>query len=66
MKTVTARVQITVEIDVRLENWAEDSTVAQVHREGGEKAVARITDLCQRYVRLVGAPRIEAIITEKK
>jgi predicted nucleotide-binding protein (sugar kinase/HSP70/actin superfamily) len=63
-KKIMARVQVTVEIDVRLDNWTADSTVDQVHREGCEKAVAEITKLCQRYVRLIGRPKVEAVITE--
>lgn len=64
-KKVFARVQVTVEIDITLENWNESSTVDQVHREGSEHAVQRIEELCKRYVRLIGRPKVEAIITEK-
>jgi hypothetical protein len=62
---ITARVQITVEIEVTLENWNEHTNVDQVHREGSEKAVATITDLCRRHVRLIGHPKVEAIIVPK-
>jgi hypothetical protein len=63
---ITARVQIVVEIDIKLENWNENSSVDQVQREGSERAVARITDLCQRYVRLIGTPKVQAIIADSK
>ena len=62
---VVARVQVTVEIAVRGENWNELSSVEQVHREAEELAVKRITELCQRYVKLVGAPMVEAIMSRR-
>lgn len=63
---ITARCQITVELDLSLENWNESSTIDQVYREGSERATARITDLCQRYVRLIGKPKVEAIMSVKE
>ena len=63
---VKARVQVTVELDVRLENWDNLSTVEQVHREGGKHAVEQISKLCQRYVRLIGPPRVELILVEER
>lgn len=63
---ITARVQVTVEIDIRLENWNEHTSVEAVHREGSERAVAQINKLCERYVRLVGTPKVEAIIANSK
>lgn len=63
---ITARVQVTVEIDIRNENWNEHTSVEAVQREGGEKAVAQITKLCERYVRLVGEPVVEAIIAKDR
>ncbi len=63
-KKVYVRMQVTVEIDVTLENWNENSNIDQVYREGSEKGIATITELCRRYVRLIGKPKVEAIITE--
>lgn len=63
---VVARVQVTVEISVRAETWNEGSSVEQVHREAEELAVKRITELCQRYVRLIGTPMVEAVMTRKR
>lgn len=63
--TITARVQVTVEIDINNQNWNAHSSVEQVHREGTEAAVKQIEDLCRRYVRLVGTPKVEAIITNR-
>lgn len=64
-RSVTARVTVSVEITVRSECWDDHSTVAQVHREGSDLAVKRITKLCDGYVRLVGTPRVEMIVVEK-
>ena len=67
MKTNTyARVQVTVEINVNIETWTEQSTIEQIEREAREWATKRITELCQRYVRLIDTPKIEAIITRKE
>lgn len=66
MKTsVIARVQVIVELDLVSEHWDELSTVEQVHREGGQMAIERIEKLCQRYVRLIGKPLVQAISTTK-
>jgi hypothetical protein len=64
MKKVRARVQVTVEIVIHLDNWTDASTIDQIHRESSERATATITKLCQRYVTLIGEPKVEAIITE--
>lgn len=63
---ITARIQITVELTVRGENWNEHTSVEQLHREGAELGVRRITDLCQRSVALIGRPEVQAIITNPK
>lgn len=63
---VQARVQVTVDIGVRGENWNEHTSMEQVHREARETAVKEITRLCQRYVSIVGTPLVSAIITEEK
>ena len=63
---IIARVQVTVEIDMISEQWNETSTMEQVHREGKQMAVERITKLCERYVQLVGVPSVLAITTERK
>lgn len=62
--SVAVRVAVTVEITVRGQNWNEHTSAEQLHREGGELAVKRITELCQRYVRLTGVPKVEAITTK--
>lgn len=59
---INARVAITIEITVVGENWNQHTSIEQLHREGDELAVAKITQLCQRYVRLIGAPRVEAVM----
>lgn len=63
---VFARVQVTVEIAVRGENWNEHTSVEQVHREAGELATKRVNELCQRYVKLIGTPQVEAVLTREK
>lgn len=62
---VIARVQITVELDLISEQWNDLSTVEQVHREGGQMALERIDKLCQRYVRIIGKPVVQAVSTTK-
>ena len=59
---ISARVTITVELEVVGENWNSHTSIEQLHREGGEMAIERINKLCQRYVRLVGKPKVEAIM----
>ena len=63
---VVARVQVTVEIAVRGENWNEHTTMEQVQREGEELAVKQISKLCERYVKMIGTPLVEAVITRKR
>lgn len=62
---VVARVAITVELTVRGENWNEHTSIEQLHREAAELGTKRVTELCQRYVRLVGTPKIETISTKR-
>lgn len=59
---ISARVAITIEIDVVGENWNQHTSIEQLHREGSELAVTKIKQLCQRYVRLIGVPKVEAIM----
>jgi hypothetical protein len=47
------------------DNWDEQSSVEQVHREGSKLAIDRINKLCERYVKIVGVPKVEAVIVEK-
>lgn len=63
--SVSAVVAITVEITVRGENWNEHTSVEQIHREAEELAVKRITELCNRYVRLTATPKVQSVITLK-
>lgn len=66
MKThVTARVQVTVELDLIGDQWSEQSTAEQIHREGSQMAIERIEKLCQRYVRLIGKPTVQMVTTSK-
>lgn len=65
-KRIRARVTVQIELDITNENWNEHSSVEQVHREGGEAAVQKVIKLCDRWVRIIGTPRIEAIITESE
>jgi hypothetical protein len=66
--SVRAKVQVTVELDIALENWTDQSSMEQVHREAEEYARRTITDLCARTraVRLVECPLVQAIIAERK
>lgn len=61
-----ATVVVSVEITVRGENWNEHTAIEQLHREASELAIKRIIDLCQRYVRLIGNPKVTAILVEKE
>jgi hypothetical protein len=62
---VLARATVTIEFNVQGDNWNESSSVEQVHREAAELAIAHVNRLCQRYVKIVGKPAIEAIITRE-
>lgn len=65
-KKVKVRIQVMVELTLSLENWNENSSIDQVHREGAEAGLARINKLCDGYVHIVGKPSVEAVITEKR
>lgn len=72
-----ARVTVTVEIDVD-GVWGADCSLSQVHRQARESAIdtlSKVFDLGQHTVpsdalrtraraRLVGAPKVEAVIVE--
>jgi hypothetical protein len=60
----TARVQIVVEITTQ-QPWSADCTVDQVYRQGASEALAKVSRLLGREARIVGEPRIVAVMTEK-
>jgi hypothetical protein len=37
-----------------------------LHREAGELALKRVNDLCQRYVTIIGKPKVEAVLTNNQ
>lgn len=59
-----ARVTLTVEIVVG--RWGDGCDLAQVHRQAAESALDKIRNKFQEdsTVRLVGKPRVRAIITD--
>ena len=61
-----ARVVVMVELYVTGENWNEHTDIGSLHREAKEKAVAQISEMCNRSrsVGLIGTPKVEAIFTE--
>jgi hypothetical protein len=63
---VNAHVAVTVALTVRGDNWNDDTSVEQLHREAGELPLKRINDLCQRYVTIIGKPKIEAVLTNNQ
>jgi hypothetical protein len=63
--SVRAQVTLTVELSVKGDNWDNLTTMEQVHREASQLGIERITKLCDRWVRIIGRPKVEAIITEK-
>lgn len=65
---VTARVIVSVEVQVRAETWNEHSSVEQVHREAEELAIKKIEEACGRSIafKLVGSPIVDAVFTRKK
>jgi hypothetical protein len=64
-KSIIVRATVSIELAVTGENWDDQSSIEQVHREGAKLAVDRINKLCERYVKIVGTPKIEAVIVEK-
>lgn len=67
MKTVTVTVTTTVQVEIHLDTWDENSTIEQVHREGSQRGVKLIQDLCDRHrgLRIIGQPTARAVIVEK-
>lgn len=63
-RQVTARVTLTVEIGVSSATWDEKTVVNEVHREAELLAVKQIEKLCERYVKIIGMPKVQAVITE--
>lgn len=61
-----ARVWVMVEMSVYSDNWNEHTDIGQLHREAKERAVKQLSDLCERTraVKMIGEPRVEAILTE--
>jgi len=66
MRTVGI-VHLTVAMTVRNENWNENSTAGQLHREAGEAAVKQLRDMVERTrsVELVGGPHLIRVYTEE-
>jgi hypothetical protein len=63
--TTSATIQITVQLTLRGENWTEQATIEQIHREAETLAIARIKNLCERYVTIIGVPRVQAVLVNK-
>jgi hypothetical protein len=65
-KTVAVRVRLLVEINVNSATWDGAVSVDEVHRQGELLAVKEIERLCQRYVKIIGQPMVEAVIARKE
>lgn len=71
-QTASARVQLTLDIDVGGGGWGADCTVAQVHKQAADSATGLIHQLLDCYrqhkgrldgrVSIVGTPKISAVI----
>jgi hypothetical protein len=63
----SARVTFTIEVNVR-SSWGEKCDLAQVYRQGEAEARGHIQRAFsdQRHVRIVGDPKVEAIITARE
>lgn len=61
---VTAKVQITVEVDTGSQ-WPDDCHLKQVREQAGEVAVGRLTKLLaadRGYIKVVSTPEVVAVI----
>ncbi len=58
-----ARVQVTVEIDGG-GPWGTDCTMEQVHRQAAETAVNFLNSMPYGTVRIIGEPRVIAVLAE--
>lgn len=65
-KTATARVTLTVEIDVR-STWGDGCDIAQVYRQAEDQARGYLRNAFEKEkrARVSGKPKIVAVISEK-
>jgi len=70
-KKVTARVILTLEIDVA-DTWGEDCSIKQIHDQATQTAVGMIRQIqdknppWMRMVRVIGTPKIDAVIATRE
>jgi hypothetical protein len=70
-KTASARVTVTVEIDVG-SSWGDDCSVGQVHDSASREALGKLRHLIEtdghalRQMRIIGAPKVVAIIATRE
>lgn len=62
--TCTARVQVTVEIDAG-STWGEDCPMKQVYDQAGRESVMRLRNILAGNARVIGEPKVVAIMSEK-
>lgn len=67
---ITARAIVTLTLDIDAKSsWGEGCDLAQVHRQAGQETMVRLLDLIRREmtrgVRVVGEPKISAVITKE-
>jgi hypothetical protein len=63
----SARVTFTIEVNVR-SSWGEKCDLAQVYKQGEDEARGYLHRAFsdQRHVRIIGDPKVEAIITARE
>lgn len=70
-KTASARVTVTIEIDVRA-SWGDDCRVGQVHDQASREALGQLRQLIEadghalRQMRIVGTPKVVAILATRE
>ena len=59
----TARIQITVELSASA--WRSDCTVQQIYEQAGREAVNKLGSLLQGEARIIGDPKVIAVLVER-
>lgn len=58
-----ARVQLTIEVEVT-DRWGADCPAGQVYKQARESAIAAVQKLGEGKVRVLGEPRVTAILAD--